>query len=152
MTKIFFGGTLLLASLSLPTHAGAVDFNGLWKGTGTSTDSRGSATNCANVLVELEHTATTLVIKHYDATCGFLSPEWGPYPMQIDGSKVLISDDGEISEVGTLEGNLLRTMLPPNYAFNLRITGEGKDAVLETYYGVRSAFGAIVIEGALRRQ
>jgi hypothetical protein len=133
-----------------------VNFSGDWTGTGQLTTSNGMKSACSKVRIKIEHQAASdpqlLTVKVYDATCAYISPEWGPYPFEIRGGKVF--EEGE--ETGTLDGNLFKSMQTSGgvqYAFNMRLVSGSQptDDVLRSYYGVRNGLGAIVIEGDLQR-
>jgi hypothetical protein len=148
----------LLASLV----STVTNFSGDWTGTGQMTQRSPILGNqvsaCSLIEVKLEHLTDQLTIQRYHAVCGKLDSDWGPHPMEIRGTQVF--EDGE--ETGTLEGDTLKTLQTDGgtqYAFNLRlkapaasgvVSAEGQAPQLETYYGVRSGVGAIVIEGILQ--
>ena len=144
---------LATALTSLPAFA--VDFTGHWVGTGTMFQKGLTGTTqspCSKVEVIVEHLPNKLTVQKYNAVCGIMNPEWGPYPFEIRGTKVF--EDGE--ETGTLEGNLLKTLQASGgvqYAFNLRLQDPpaGQAPVMETYYGVRNLVGTIVIEASIPR-
>jgi len=143
--------TLALSALS----AGAVNFSGSWVGTGTMTEKNPYTGNksspCSIVEVVLDHKPDGLTIQHYRGLCGQLDSDWGPSSMEIRGEKTF--EEGE--ETGTLIGDTLKTISSSGgvqYAFNLslRDVPAGTTPTLETYYGVRSMMGTIVIEGNLQ--
>ena len=149
--KLFtLAGTLLLAA----TPALAVDFTGHWVGPGqiTQVDFAGRRTApCSRVEIILEHLPAQLTIERYHAICQTMEPKWGPFDMEIRDGKIY--EDGE--ETGTLEGDTLRTLSQDGsiqYAFNLRLkeVAPGEKPTLESYYGVRSGMGTIVIEANLK--
>lgn len=147
--------SLLALTLALaPTLAGAVNFSGVWTGTGTMTQASpflgNKSSPCSLVEVALEHLPNKLTIQHYHAICGTTDSDWGPSSMEIRGEKTFEND----TETGTLIGDTLKTIANDGgveYAFNLRLKAvpDGQRPVLETYYGVRNMAGAIVIEGNL---
>jgi hypothetical protein len=150
--------TLILASilvlncgLGFSAFAQTADFSGHWVGTGTIYQKPllvGNPTQspCSKIELWMEQTAATLTTRHYTATCGAISPDWGPDVMQIKDGKVIEQGD----EIGTLKGDTLITVDDTgsvSYAFNLKVTGTGDQRTLHSYYGVKNGMGTIVIEG-----
>ncbi len=148
MKRFVLALTLLFPGAS----AFAVNFTGHWRGSGQVTESGWTGNRsgpCGQIEIRIEHVASALTVQSYKATCGLMQPDWGPVPMEIRGTRVF---EGE-TETGTLVDNLLRTLSADGgvqYAFNLRLNGEGGPApTLDAYYGVRNLVGTIVIEGTL---
>ena len=146
----------LLAAPALSADQ-TINFTGDWLGTGQLTGTGGGMSGkCTKIRIKIEHqvhaSPQTLLVKLYDATCGLLAPDWGPYQFEIRSEKVFADNE----EVGTLQGNLFKTMLPgggAQYAFNMRLVTADRpsEEVLRSYYGARNLVGVIVIEGDLKR-
>ncbi len=143
-------------SLGLANAAYAVDFSGHWVGSGQIIEVVpfvGTKTSpCARIEISIEHLTEKLTTKHYKADCGFVGPDWGPNVMEIRGTEVFEDDE----KTGTLIDDTLLTLDASGgvqYAYNLRLKkpAEGQPEVLESYYGVKSMAGTIVIEGGLKR-
>ena len=136
--------------------AGPVNFSGHWKGAGLMSDTQGNKTPCSEIEIVIRQTPDSMKIELYNAQCGQLNSNWGPYVMGLKNGKVFDGEDDE--QIGEIRGNIMKTLSGSSiqYAFNLRLNEaplnkEPKTApTLDSYYGVRNALGAIVIEGNLK--
>ena len=133
----------------LSFSAGPVNFSGHWKGAGLMSDTKGNKTPCSEVEIVIRQTPDSMKIELYNAQCGQLNSNWGPYVMGLKNGKVFEEDE----QIGEIQGNIMKTLSGSSvqYAFNLRLNEASKTPpTLDSYYGVRNALGAIVIEGNLK--
>jgi hypothetical protein len=142
-----FAAFLLFPLLSL--GASPVNFSGHWKGPGIMSDTKGNKTPCSEIEIVIRQTPDSMKIELYNAQCGQLNSNWGPYLMSLKNGKVFEDDE----QIGEIQGNIMKTLSGSSvqYAFNLRLNESPKTTpTLDSYYGVRNALGAIVIEGNLK--
>ncbi len=161
MKKLFIALSLVASTLQIRSALAEelTNFTGHWKGSGQMIQRSpwtGNKTEaCSSIEIKIVQVTDRFTMQHYDATCGLLSPDWGPMNLEIHGTKLVERfEDEDPIEVGSIEGNILRTTFHESatYAFNLRLNppaASGKDPTLDSYYGVQNAMGTIVIEGRL---
>jgi hypothetical protein len=154
MKNTLFALTLMSSMFGLSAFAQVADFSGHWVGTGTMYEKPlliGNPTQmaCSKIEVWMDQSAGNLTTRRYLATCGVVSPDWGPSHMKIatDGK---VTDSDEDEEIGTLKNDTLITVDDSSgtvtYAFNLKVSGSAGERALQSYYGVRNGMGSIVIE------
>ena len=133
------------------------NFSGNWVGLGVITQKSpwtGKKTEpCRSVEIKITQTEALLRIERYRGHCGLLDSDWGPIELEIRDSK-LWNPEEPTEQVGSIEGNILRTLFSGGaaYAFNLRLNPSAagsQQPTLDSYYGVQNVFGTIVIEGQL---
>lgn len=161
MKKILLALSLIAGSTQAPTAFAEelTNFSGHWKGVGQMIQRSpwtGNKTEaCSSIEIKIVQVSDRFTMQHYDATCGYISPDWGPMNLEIHGTKLVERfEDEDPIKVGSIEGNILRTMFHESatYAFNLRLNppaSSGQSPTLDSYYGVQNGMGTIVIEGQL---
>lgn len=128
------------------------DFSGHWTADkGTVSSNLGLRSDCTKVELDIAQTADKLTVRKYKSDCNLFGSSWGPDEMTLKDGKVY--EDGD--EVGTITGDTLMTIAPSGtvaYAFNLKLVkGADGQPVLESYYGVKNATGAIATEANLTK-
>lgn len=129
------------------------DFSGHWIANSGKVSSNipGLSANCSRVEIVIEQNEHALITRRYETDCQLFSTHWGPVQEDIQGTQVL--EQGEI--VGSISDDTLMTTSPSGtaaYAFNLKLIHDSQGSViLKSYYGTKTAVGAMATEADLHR-
>jgi hypothetical protein len=149
VSMIFRSVLFLVSSIAVQAFAVA-NFSGHWVATNGKVSSNvGLSADCKSVEIFIEQTETSIVTKTYRADCGTLGTKWGPVRQEIRGTQIF--EEGDL--VGTISGDTLMTTSKSGtaaYAYNLKLirTANG-ELILKSYYGTKTAIGAIATEADL---
>ncbi|MGE3260300.1 MAG: hypothetical protein AB7K68_00830 [Bacteriovoracia bacterium] len=147
--------TLFLLAALVSTPAFAVgNFSGHWlTTTGKINSTVGIKGDCSKIEIVIEQKEGLLLTKQYRANCGTYDSNWGPVAQTIRDGKVFEGEGEDEEQVGTITDTTLITVSRSggvSYAYNLKLHPQPDGSVLlQSYYGVKNAVGAIAIEGLM---